>query len=832
MMNKRKNLYSSVFFVLLAALLGSMTFVEQGPSLFQRQINSANAADISAPNPFGKVSPANEAVNQPVSNLTLSWNASTTSNVTYQYCLRPSASCPDKKWISVGTNTSVVVSGLTANALYYWQVRAVDAQNNITTADADTMWTFQTIPSIVLPGAFNKLTPADGALNQPVNGLSLTWSASSSATSYQTCYDTVNNDLCDTSWTTASSLSASLSGLAYDTTYYWQVRAVNADGNTLADGGPWFFFQTQTAPPGAFGKSSPANQTIDQALSLTLVWGASAGTGITYQYCLSTALCSESSTWTSAGTNLSVTVSGLANETTYYWQVRALNATATTYADAGSSWRFTTVIASPGAFTKSSPANLAIDQPLSLVLSWTASSGSQVHYEYCLQTTDCTPTSTWQLAGTNTSISISGLVYGTTYNWQVRAVNALGAIYADLGTSWKFTTQIAPPQPFSKLSPGAGSVDQPHDLILQWNASLGASRYYYCLDVINNSLCDTEWVLNDNRTVSAPLNLGYNQTYFWQVYADNTQGTQQADQGTWWSFKTLAASPTDFTKISPANLAIDQPIRPWLYWWISANPENTYHYCIHSAPGCPDNDWLWVEENTAIQVTEILAYSTTYYWQVRATNSDGTLYANSVEWSFTTVKAPPTSQNQNFETQESTPLIATLTAKSNYGKEFALFGSPPPGTLDLKSSGIFTYTPVPHFNGVVTFQFVVSDGYNLPVGPYAATIIVNPVNDPPVLSPISDRVASGGQQVRFWVTATDPDLPYGDFLTYTIDETLPKGASINYQSGLFIWNIDFGYPEGLRTFTFRVTDGMGLSASQVVKITVDYSKVFLPLIRR
>jgi len=93
-------------------------------------------------------------------------------------------------------------------------------------------------------------------------------------------------------------------------------------------------------------------------------------------------------------------------------------------------------------------------------------------------------------------------------------------------------------------------------------------------------------------------------------------------------------------------------------------------------------------------------------------------------------------------------------------------------------------------------------------------------------------VVLGGQQVRFWVTAADPDLPYGDFLTYTIDEALPIGASINFQSGLFIWNIDFGFPEGVHSFTFRVTDGGGLSASQVAKFTVKYLKVYLPLIKR
>jgi hypothetical protein len=71
----------------------------------------------------------------------------------------------------------------------------------------------------------------------------LTWGASSDATSYEYCYDTTNNDSCDTSWISAGgSTSVGLSGLTNNRTYYWQVRAINADGTTEADGGTWWTF--------------------------------------------------------------------------------------------------------------------------------------------------------------------------------------------------------------------------------------------------------------------------------------------------------------------------------------------------------------------------------------------------------------------------------------------------------------------------------------------------------------------------------------------------------------------------------------------------------------
>ena len=66
----------------------------------------------------------------------------------------------------------------------------------------------------------------------------------------------------DTAWVSAGgATSATVSGLAPGTNYYWQVRATNTAGDTTADGGSWWTFATQpgAAPPGAFSKTSPGN---------------------------------------------------------------------------------------------------------------------------------------------------------------------------------------------------------------------------------------------------------------------------------------------------------------------------------------------------------------------------------------------------------------------------------------------------------------------------------------------------------------------------------------------------------------------------------------------
>jgi hypothetical protein len=99
------------------------------------------------------------------------------------------------------------------------------------------------------PGSFNKSAPSNGTTSQPANP-TLSWSASSNATSYEYCLDTSNNAACDATWiSTGTSTSAGLSNLSPATSYYWQVHAKNSFGTVDADGGTWWSFTTTGSPP-------------------------------------------------------------------------------------------------------------------------------------------------------------------------------------------------------------------------------------------------------------------------------------------------------------------------------------------------------------------------------------------------------------------------------------------------------------------------------------------------------------------------------------------------------------------------------------------------------
>ena len=190
------------------------------------------------------------------------------------------------------------------------------------------------------PTMFNKSSPANGATGQSVTP-TLSWGASTGATSYQYCYDTLNDSACNGSYVSAGSNTSVVVSLSEATTYYWQVRAINASGMVYANKGTWWSLTTGNLPT-AFNKTSPSNGATNQPLNPTLTWGASAG-ATSYEYCYDTSNDNACSGWTSNGTSTSKALSGLSQNTTYYWHVRALNSIGTRYSNGSSTafWSFT-----------------------------------------------------------------------------------------------------------------------------------------------------------------------------------------------------------------------------------------------------------------------------------------------------------------------------------------------------------------------------------------------------------------------------------------------------------------------------------------------------------
>lgn len=382
------------------------------------------AVGILTPGPFYKQSPTTGAVGV-LTNRTLTWTASSGATG-YEYCIQEAAA-PCAAWTPVaGTSVATATS---YGKTYNWQVRALIAGGTPAEADGGTYWSYST-----RTGPFSKISPSNVATGVSVTP-TLQWAASSGATSYEYCLQTTAAPC--TSWVPAAGTSVAIvAPLTGNTTYYWQVRSLYAGSSVEANSSAWWSFTT-IGGPGAFSKSAPATGSIGLSTTRLLSWGAAAN-ATSYEYCVKEGV-APCTTWISTGTNRTVTPAGLAFGKTYYWQVRARNASGTTEANGGTYWTYST---RTGNFNKSAPANGATGVSLTPTLSWATSSGA-IAYEYCYSTVEAACTAagggTWTSTPLRTA-TLPTLAGNTLYYWNVRTAFATFYNYANTGTVWSFRT--------------------------------------------------------------------------------------------------------------------------------------------------------------------------------------------------------------------------------------------------------------------------------------------------------------------------------------------------------------------------------------------------------
>ncbi len=165
--------------------------------------------------------------------------------------------------------------------------------------------------------------------------------------------------------------------------------------------------------------------------------------------------------------------------------------------------------------------------------------------------------------------------------------------------------------------------------------------------------------------------------------------------------------------------------------------------------------------------------------------------------------------NLTVDTAETITFTATATDADVPGQNlsFSLGTNAPAGAEIDPLSGIFTWTPDasqgPSTN-VITVK-VTDDGPGALSDSKNVTIVVNKVNTPPRLGGVSDQAIeiNSGSTITFTATAVDDDIPTNT-LTFSLQGTVPSGATINATTGDFSWTPPNSISSNV--ITIRVTD--------------------------
>lgn len=372
--------------------------------------------------------PALPGMNPAPGQATVSWTepadgGSPITSYSVQYKLSSS-----RTWLTVspsplGTDRSVVITGLTAGGQYDFRVAATNL-----------IGTGAYSPSItgLIPNVPTAPTGITGVVS--AKQVALSWSAANGNGSvidyYQVQYATSKaGPFVPGIGTCASSGNATscvLSPLSDGVAYYVQVRAHNAVGFSAwsAVAGPF----TTPAPPAT--PAAPTGTAGNQQVTLT--WKAPTSSSPITGYWVEQSP-SVGITWSRVSSPtcpqpinaLTCVVGGLTNGSSYIFRIIAINSVGSSAPSAASA-ALTPRLTAPTTVTGITWLHLATG---SGTLSWSANpdKDSVTRYEYVIKLTSTTkwPT-TWVSAGTALQVSLSSLT-GSSYDVRVRAVNSVGA---------------------------------------------------------------------------------------------------------------------------------------------------------------------------------------------------------------------------------------------------------------------------------------------------------------------------------------------------------------------------------------------------------------------
>jgi photosystem II stability/assembly factor-like uncharacterized protein len=247
-------------------------------------------------------------------NPTFRWKASDGgSSYRFQLCADPNFYSPIIDSAGI-TSASYDVRGLAKSRTYYWRINAA---NVLGISEWSHIWKFATI--VIVPVAPTLISPIAQYLVTPTNP-TLSWTSPPGAVSYhvQLAVDSLfTAPIIDKDGITLT--TCQINGLATHTVYYWRVCAAGSDSISA-----WSRVGTFLTKLADLIPTTPVNGATDVPLSTSLQWEPVVGRGW-YHVQLSTD--TSFSTKIADNSFFSATlypVSGLSNNTKYFWRVAAV----------------------------------------------------------------------------------------------------------------------------------------------------------------------------------------------------------------------------------------------------------------------------------------------------------------------------------------------------------------------------------------------------------------------------------------------------------------------------------------------------------------------------
>ena len=518
---------------------------------------------------------------------TLKWNAVTGAAKYEVYRARSKDGDYIKYATATGTsytNTSYIENGNT----YYYKVRALDANGTAGAWSSIVSVTYkQTLPAPTVTGG-------NDAQGRPT----LKWNAVSGAAKYEV-YRARSKDGDYIKYATVTGTSyTNTSYIENGSTYYYKVRALDANGTA----GAWSsvvsvtYKQTLSAPAVTGGNDAQGRP--------TLKWNAVTGAAKYEVYRARSKDGDYIKYSTVTGTSYTNT-SYIENGNTYYYKVRALKSDGT--AGAWSSIVSVTYRAASTGTLSAPTVTGGNDSQGRPTLTWKAVTGAAKYEVYRARSRSGEYIKYSTVTGTSYT-NTSYIENGNTYYYKVRALKSDGTAGA-----WSSVVSVTYKQTLSAPTVTGGNDAQGRPT-LKWNAVTGAAKY----EVYRARSKDGTYTKYSTTTGTAYTNSSYltsGTTYYYKVRALDANG----NAGPY----SAVVSVTCRLKLTAPTVTggNDAQGRPTLKWNAVTGAAKYEVYRARSKDGTYTK--YSTTTGTAYTNSSYLTSGTTYYYKVRALDANG-----------------------------------------------------------------------------------------------------------------------------------------------------------------------------------------------------------------
>ena len=461
------------------------------------------------------------------------------------------------------------------------------------------------------PTAPTGLTATGGA-----SQVTLSWTAVGNATSYNLYWSTTTGVTTANGTKVAGVTSPYIqSGLTAGTTYYYVLTAANGAGESTASAQASATTTATPPPPPALPAAPAGVSSTGGTKQATISWAAVPGATSYNIYWATTTGVTKASGTKIAGAMSPTVQTGLADSTTYYYIVTAVNSTgegAASVQVAATTLNPVPVPTIPAAPTGLSAAGGANQ----VTVSWSAVTGATSYNLYRSTTTGVTTATGTKIAGVTSPYVNTGLSAGTAYYYIVTAVNGVGESIASTQAT---ATTNAPPPAVPNAPAGLTATGGAKRVDISWSASSGATSYNLYWSTASGFTTATGTKIAGATSPYAQTGLADGTAYYYIVTAVNVSGESAASA----QAMATTSAPVPVIPAAPTGVSATGGAQQVRVSWSAVTGATSYNLYWSTTSGLTTATGTKITGATSPSTQTGLTAGTAYYYIVTAVNSAG-----------------------------------------------------------------------------------------------------------------------------------------------------------------------------------------------------------------